>query len=179
MFDLFLILSSAISFALLHASNAWIFSFAQITPHIGWIYLPAFVRLVNVLLLGNLRGTAATALGGVFLMLYGGEAQVAGLLNVACSCSGPLIAVALFQLQTGRQVSLVSIKDLAGVTLLYCVANALVHHLMWTFFEPVQLLKAQQLPWMMVGDFTGAMIGAYGLKWLASRFKIGVPARSE
>ena len=179
MFDLFLILSSAIAFALLHTANGWVFSFAQVTSHVGWIYLPAFVRLVNVLILGNLRGTVATALGGIFLLLGAGEVNVVGLLNVACSCSGPLIAVALFQLQTGRQVSLVSIKDLAGVTLVYCVANALVHHLMWTWFEPAQVLNPQQLGWMMVGDFTGAMIGAYGLKWLASRFKIGVPARSE
>jgi hypothetical protein len=179
MLEIRLILLSAVLFGLLHTVNGWIFSFAQVTPHIGWIYLPAFLRLVNVLVLGNLRGTVATALGGVLLMLVSGSISGVGFLNVASSCSGPLIAVALFRFQTGREVSLVSLKDLAALTLAYCVANALAHHLIWTLFDPAQVLTPEQLAGMMVGDFSGAMIGAYGLKWFAQRFKIGFPARSE
>jgi hypothetical protein len=30
---------------------------------------------------------------------------------------------------------------------------------------------------MMLGDFNGALIGAYALKWTASRFNIGGPAQ--
>lgn len=179
MFEISLILLSAVLFGLLHTANGWIFSFAQVTPHIGWIYLPAFLRLVNVLILGNLRGTVATALGGFFLMLFSGDVGVSGFLNVVCSCSGPLVAVVLFRFHTGRDVSLVSVKDLAALTLVYCVANALAHHLIWTLIEPAKVLKPQQLAWMMVGDLSGAMMGAYGLKWFATRFKIGVPVRGE
>jgi hypothetical protein len=74
-------------------------------------------------------------------------------------------------------VNLQSLKDLGFVTLGYCMANAIVHHLVWSLFDPRQLVVPQQLLWMMLGDFNGALIGAYALKWTASRFNIGGPAQ--
>jgi hypothetical protein len=141
------------------------------------IYLPAFLRMLNVLILGKVRGTLATALGGIFLMDVLNIHSVAGLLNVLCSASGPLLAVMAFQYLTGRDVSLQSLQDLGFVTLGYCVLNAIVHHLVWTLFDPAQLVAPQQLLWMMLGDFNGALIGAYALKWVAARFDIGGPAQ--
>ena len=156
MTNVFLILSSALIFALLHNANGWIFSFAQISPHIGWIYLPAFVRLVNVLILGNLRGSLATVLGSLLLIPFFGEFNGMSMLNAAASAAGPLIAAFIFRLQAGREVSLVSIKDLTILTLIYCAANALTYHLIWMLFDPAQLVKPLQVLWMVVGDFNGA-----------------------
>jgi hypothetical protein len=34
--------------------------------------------------------------------------------------------------------------------------------------EPIQF-------WMALGDFNGALLGVYALKWLAERLKIGWP----
>jgi hypothetical protein len=48
-----------------------------------------------------------------------------------------------------------------------------MHHLVWTWFDPAQLITPQQVWWMMLGDFNGALIGAYALKWTATRFNIG------
>jgi hypothetical protein len=149
----------------------------EITPHVGLIYLPAFIRLLNVLVLGIYRGTLATALGGFFLMMVFSDRSVAGFLNVLCSATGPLLAVLVFRFYTGRDVNLQSLKDLGFVTLGYCMANAVVHHLVWSLFDPSQLVVPQQLLWMMLGDFNGALIGAYALKWTASRFNIGGPAQ--
>ncbi len=173
MFELFLTLLSAFIYPLVHLANAWAFSALEITPHVGLIYVPAFIRLLNVLVLGKLRGTLATALGGIFLMTAYSDHSVVGFLNVLCSASGPLLAVVVFRFYTGREVSLLSLKDIGIVTLGYCIANAIIHHLAWTLFDPHQLVAPQQVLWMMLGDFNGALIGAYCLKWTTTRFNIG------
>ena len=177
MFEIFLTLLSALSYPLIHVANGWIFSSLEITPNVGLIYLPAFIRMLNVLVLGKVKGTLATALGGIFLMMVFKDHSVVGFMNVLCSASGPLLAVILFRFYTGRDVNLLSLKDLAIVTLGYCLANALVHHVVWMIFDPVQLVSSHQLLWMMLGDFNGALIGAYVLKWTASYFNIGGPSQ--
>jgi len=177
MFELFLILLSAFVYASLHLLNAWIFSSLEITPHVSLIYLPAFIRLLNVLVLGKVRGTLATALGGIFLMQVFSDHSLIGFLNVLCSAAGPLLAVLVFRFYTGRDVRLLSLKDLGTVTIGYCIANAIVHHLVWMLFDPRQLVAPHQLLWMMLGDFNGALIGAYALKWAATRFNIGGPTQ--
>ncbi len=177
MLDIFLLLLSAIVYPFLHMANGWIFTSLEITPHVGLVYLPAFMRMLNVLVLGKVRGTLATALGGIFLMQVFNDHSVVGFLNVLCSAIGPLLAVLVFRFYTGREVSLLSLKDLGIVTLGYCLANAIVHHVVWTLFDPQQLVAPQQLLWMMLGDFNGVLIGAYALKWAALRFNIGGPTQ--
>ena len=177
MLEILLTLLSALIYPFLHLANGWIFNSFEFTPHVGLIYLPAFMRRLNVLVFGKFWGTLATALGGIFLMQMLNQQSTVGLLNVLCSASGPLLAVLVFRIYTGREVSLLSLKDLGIVTLVYCLANAMVHHLVWTFFDPAQLVSPQQLLWMMLGDFNGALIGAYVLKWTAMRFNIGGPAQ--
>ncbi len=179
MFELFLTLLSAFFYPFLHVANAWLFSDLEVTPHVGLIYLPAFIRLVNVLVLGKVRGTMATALGGMFLMMVFSDHSMVGFLNVLCSAAGPLLAVFVFRFYTGRDVRLQSLKDIGFVTLGYCMANAIVHHLVWMLFDPLQLVVPQQLLWMMLGDFNGALIGAYALKWTATRFNIGGPVQRD
>jgi hypothetical protein len=53
------------------------------------------------------------------------------------------------------------------------LVNAMTHRLVWTLFDPAQLIAPQQVWRMMLGDLNGALIGAYALKWTATRFNIG------
>ena len=172
MFEILLIPLLALLFALAHAGTVHFLGFAEISPHVTLIYLPAFLRLLHVLLLGKFRGTLATALGGILLMQSQDGIHLVGLMNVACSASGPLLALWLFERIHGRPVCLNSLKDVGLVTLVYCFANAGVHHMLWTIFEPGQLASPQTVVWMMLGDLNGALIGAYVLKWTASRFEL-------
>jgi hypothetical protein len=171
MFELLLIPIFALLFALLHVVTDNFLDFAEITPHVSLIYLPAFLRLLHVLLLGKFRGTLATVLGGIFLMQGLDGINLVGFMNVACSALGPLLALWLFERIHGRPVSLTSLKDLCLVTVVYCAANAGFHHLVWTIFDPRQLASPEMVVWMMLGDLNGALIGAYALKWLAGRFQ--------
>jgi len=163
--NLLLIVLFAILFPVIHVANSWIFKFAEITPHIGLIYLPAFLRLANVLILGPVNGTLATLLGGVFLIEYFGDATGVALLNNLCSAGGPLVALTLFRLNYKRDVELTSLKDLAWLTLLYAFSNAALHHAVWSVMAPAKLVAPSQILWMILGDISGTLLGAYLMKW--------------
>jgi hypothetical protein len=166
-----LILVLALAYPMVHIANGFVFSFAEITPHIGLVYLPAFMRLFNVLVLGPLAGTLATFLGGMLLMRYFDEGLTLALLDVGCSAGGPLVALCLFKAGWRRDVDLSSLKDLTLLTLMYAPSNALLHHLMWSWLDPSRLTSPSQLLWMTLGDLLGALLGAYVLRWGVRRYK--------
>lgn len=161
-----LIILFAIIFPVVHIVNGWVFKFAEVSPHIGLIYLPAFMRLANVLILGRANGTVATLLGGLLLMQYFDEVTSVALLNSLCSAGGPLLALSLFRLHAKRDVELTSLKDLTFLTLIYAIANAVLHHAMWSVLDPSKLVAPVQVLWMILGDILGALLGAYIMKWV-------------
>jgi len=55
-----LILALAALYPAVHILNGWLFDFATINHHISLIYLPAFLRLFNLLVLGPIYGTLTT-----------------------------------------------------------------------------------------------------------------------
>ena len=171
MLELLLLPVFALLFVLLHFMTGWLFGFAELSPNISLIYLPAFLRMLSVLVLGKFRGTVATLLGGMLLMVFLGTVSTAGLANVFCSAAGPLLALWAFERVSGQAVKLTSLKDLSIVTVAYCVANALIHHAVWLAFDLKELGSGVQVFWMMVGDLNGALLGAY----LASRRRDGAP----
>jgi hypothetical protein len=173
MLELLLLPCFAVLFVLLHFMTGWLFGFAELSPNISLIYLPAFLRMLSVLVLGKFRGTVATLLGGMLLMVFLDSVSMTGLANVFCSAAGPLLALWAFERVSGQAVKLTSLKDLSIVTVAYCVANALIHHAVWLAFDLRELSSGVQVFWMMVGDLNGALLGAYLLKWTVSRF--GLP----
>lgn len=169
--NILLILVSALVYPLVHILNGWLFRFAEITPHIGLVYLPAFLRLAHVLILGRVSGTLATLLGSLLLMWHFDTDFSTSLLNSLCSAGGPLVALYLFRWHTGRDVALTSLKDLTLLTLIYAIANAVLHHTAWSVVDPSQLQAPVQVVWMIVGDILGTLLGAYILRWGILRYR--------
>jgi uncharacterized membrane protein len=167
-----LIIAFAVLFPLVHIANGWLFKFAEITPHISLIYLPAFLRLSNVLILGPRNGTLATMLGGVLLMRTFDDNSVAGLLNIGCSALGPIVALVVFKTYTHRNFELTSLKDLSVLTVIYAIANAVLHHLVWSVVDKSQLAEPIQVLWMVLGDIFGALIGAYAMKFSIKHYRL-------
>jgi hypothetical protein len=167
-----LIIALAILFLIVHIANGWLFKFAEITPHISLIYLPAFLRLAHVLILGPRNGTLATLLGGVLLMSTFDDNSIVGLLNLGCSAFGPVVALVVFKTYTRRNFDLTSLKDLGALTLTYAVANAVLHHLVWSVIDKSQLAEPVQVLWMILGDIFGALIGAYAMKFGIRHFRL-------
>ena len=179
MLELLLLPCFALLFVLLHFMTGWLFGFAELTPNVSLIYLPAFMRMLSVLVLGKFRGTVATLLGGMLLMVFLESVSLTGLANVFCSAAGPLLALWTFERFNGQAVKLTSLKDLSVVTVAYCVANALIHHAVWLAFDLKELGSGVQIFWMMVGDLNGALLGAYLLKWTVSRFGLPMPRHTQ
>ncbi len=148
-------------FALTHLANAWLFDQLSLSSHISWIYLPAFLRVAYVLILGPVWGFSAIFLGSLLLGTGADETFVQALVNAGASALGPVLALGLFRLLKERPLQLAHLGDLIQLGLLYALLNAVVHHFCWAFQQPHQLMSVSQLPIMMVGDLLGALVGAY------------------
>jgi len=161
---IFLILALAVLFPATHILSGWLFDFATLNDHISLIYLPAFLRLFNLLILGPLFGTLSTVLGCLLLLQQFNEPIELELLNVACSSAGPLIALIGFKIYWNRQVNLTSLQDLAALTLIYCVSNSVIHHVAWVLMGQSETFALTDVFWMFLGDLNGALLGAYLMK---------------
>ena len=159
-----LVLALSVLFPAAHILNAWLFDFANINSHVSLIYLPAFLRLFNLLVMGPWLGSVATFLGGLILMAYFDEPFLFALLNIVCSCAGPVLAMMSFRIFFNRRIQLTSLADLGVVTVTYAIFNSSIHHVAWFFFDPEKLIDTGALLWMFVGDLIGALLGAYLLK---------------
>jgi len=159
-----LILALAVLFPATHILSGWLFDFATLNDHVSLIYMPAFLRLFNLLILGPLFGTLATILGGLLLATQFNEHLGIQFLNVACSSAGPLMALIGFKMYWKRQVQLTSIQDLAALTLIYCAFNSVIHHVTWVLIGQSQSFALTEVFWMFLGDLNGALLGAYLMK---------------
>ena len=174
-----LVILAGTAFFAVHVLNDWLLKAVEITDHISLIYLPAFLRLMNVLVLGMVWGTLGTALGGALLFFWLQDSLLMSILNTSVSAGGAALSVWLMQIQQGRPLSLSRLSDLLKLSLLYALMNALLHHLLWSFLDPAQLVSPYRIIYMAIGDMNGAILGALGLRWLARNTKLIDMARQK
>ena len=148
-------------FALTHLANAWLFDHISLSYHINWVYLPAFLRVAYVLILGPVWGFTAIFLGSSILGVNFNENLLQALLNAGASAVSPVLALVLFTLLKERTLRIAQPSDLIQMCLLYALLNAVVHHFIWAYQQPEQLMSVSQLPIMIVGDLAGALLGAF------------------
>ncbi|NDC60732.1 MAG: hypothetical protein EBZ60_01735 [Betaproteobacteria bacterium] len=144
-----------------HLFNAWVFQHLEYSLHISWIYLPAFLRVAYVLVLGPSWGFMAIFTGSLLLGGTNDENLLQSLVNACASALGPVLALRLFKLLKERSLQLSRGSDLVQLCLLYAMLNALIHHVAWTYLQPNQLMAVSQLPIMVTGDLVGTLFGAW------------------
>lgn len=176
---LFLAVLAGVLFCVVHLLNGWLLSSFEISNHISFLYLPSFLRLVNVLVLGMLWGTLGTAIGCLLLMPWSQDTVFLSLVNATASAGCAALAVMLMRFMQKRPLSLARFSDLLSLALLYALLNALIHHALWSMLDPSQLVNPNQLAFMMVGDINGAVIGALVLRWLARHTRLVAFARTR
>ena len=174
-----IVAAAAVLFPMAHLFNRWAFEYVEFSHHISLIYLPAFLRLANVLVLGQAWGTLTTALGGILLALWNHNVTWVEGMNVLASSTSGLLSVWLFQIIKERSVRLLEMKDLLQLAMLYALMNALLNHVAWTLVEQDALITVHQLPMMVIGDFLGAMLGALLFSWGAKKLKLDQLARKR
>jgi hypothetical protein len=156
-------------FAATHLANAWLFDHISVSNHINWIYLPAFLRVAYVLILGPVWGFTAIFVGSSLLGASFNENLLQASLNAGASAIGPVLALVLFRLLKERSLRIAQPSDLMQMCLLYALINAVVHHFCWAYQQPEQLLSVSQLPIMVIGDLAGALLGAFLFTFLMRR----------
>jgi Na+-translocating ferredoxin:NAD+ oxidoreductase RnfA subunit len=147
-------------FAGAHLLNGWVFQQFELSVHISWVYLPAFLRVAYVLVLGPVWGFSTIFLGSLLLSSDFDELLLHNITNSVASALGPVLALGLFRLLKERALQLSRMSDLVQMCLLYALLNALLHHVAWSYNQPHQFLSPNQLPIMVIGDLTGAVLGA-------------------
>jgi hypothetical protein len=164
---LFLVLTAGALFCAVHILNGWLLRSIEVTDHINFLYLPSFLRIINVLVLGMLWGTVGTAVGGALLFFFMQDTLLLSVLNTCVSAGSAALAVWCMQIFQQRPLSLTRLSDLLRLALLNALLNALFHHLIWGQLDTNQLVSPNQLAYMMIGDINGAIVGALALRWLA------------
>jgi hypothetical protein len=163
------LLVCAALFALTHITNAWLFEHYSLSTHISWVYLPAFLRVAYVLILGPVFGGGAIFFGSLLLGAESEENTYQAWFNAVASALSPVLALGLFKLLKERKLQLNRISDLIQMCLLYALLNALVHHFCWAYLQPYLLISTTQLPIMVIGDLLGALLGACVFTWFMRR----------
>lgn len=164
---------SGVLFCAVHLLNQWLFHTIEISDHINLIYLPAFIRVASVLILGLVWGTIGTAMGGLLLLNWTHDATLwIGLANLCVSACVAAVSVLVLQLLLHRPLSVTRLADLLRLSVLYALLNALLHHAVWSVIDPTQLLYPIQILEMVVGDVNGVVLGALLLRWASSKIKL-------
>lgn len=178
---LVLALSAGALYCATHMLNAWLFKYLEFSDHISFLYLPSFLRLANVLVLGMAWGTFGTAIGGMLLLLTMNwqETWLLAIANIFVSAGSAALAVTVMQVLQKRKLALTRLSDLLQLAVLNALLNSLTHHAVWSVLEPSLLVDVNQLPYMLVGDLNGAIVGALLLRWLARHTGIIALARER
>jgi hypothetical protein len=162
-----LMLIGSLVYMSVHLANLWVFEFWEVTPNISWVYLPSFLRLANLLILGPFWGTCATALGGAELIFLSNQIfNGLAWLNVLASCSSAVAAYGLLHLMTQRPVALTQFKELLMLAGVYTLINPSLHFILWHLIQAYTETSLQDFVAMAVGDFAGAVLGSMLFVWV-------------
>jgi len=162
-----LMLIGSLVYMSVHLANLWVFEFWEVTPNISWVYLPSFLRLANLLILGPLWGTCATALGGAELIFLSGQGfNGLAWLNVLASCSSAVAAYGLLHVVTQRPVALTQLKELLMLAGVYTLINPSLHFILWHAVQAYTDTSLQDFVAMAVGDLAGAVLGSMLFVWV-------------
>jgi len=162
-----LMLVSSLVYMSAHLANLWVFEFWEVTPNISWVYLPSFLRLANLLILGPMWGTCATALGGAELIFLSNQGfNGLAWMNVLASCSSAVAAYGLLHVMTQRPVALTQIKELLMLAGVYTLINPSLHFILWHLIQAYTETSLQDFVAMAVGDLAGAALGSMLFVWV-------------
>ncbi len=152
----------ALVYVVFYWLNGWLFSTFKVTENIAWIFLPAAIRMVAVLLAGW-AGVAGLFIGSLAVMLPTLQADAAHALTLATLSSVP----SLYAAQAVRWLRRIP-GDLAGMTgrdlLAFGLAGGLANSGVHTLYFMLRAGNLQPLGGfvpMLVGDALGTLVVLY------------------
>jgi len=158
--------------------NQLLFAALEFAPGINWIYLPAGVRLLAILLFAE-----AGAIGLLFIswivcvVEFFPNDPVRSFAGGILASASPYLVYRAMQHFSGLQPSLQNLtpKRLLILSLMFSLASPFLHHLWFALYEDKQDLGASFVA-MVAGDLGGTLAVLYFAKfllWCLSRTRHG------
>lgn len=163
-FRIALALTVGVSYALLFYFNKVIFSSLAVSPVVSWLYLPAGLRLLGVLLAGKSGALGIVAASfGIYLTSNSsglvGEAVFEAFVVGLISGGAPFISFVVARQWGALAPSLLGLRfrDLIVLTLIFAALSAVSHQIFYSVIGVVTNPFDQLIP-MFVGDLLGSLV---------------------
>jgi hypothetical protein len=162
--------ATMLAFVAMLVANEWLFTRLEFVPGINWIYLPAGMRLLCVLLFGNAGALGLLLVSWLACFFYFfPDDDLRSFVGGVLAAAAPWIANRLAQQAFGLHASLNNLSPgrLLVCIVLYSIASPLLHHIWFAVHgDRTDLLHGFIV--MFVGDLTGTLIVVYAMKGLLS-----------
>ena len=140
--------------------------FSELEHHRGahWIFLPAGLRLLSILLLGSI-GAFGIFLGSLLVALTMGQSTPIGMIVESLISAGAPLLIYYLALRYGLSVNLKNLnaKSLFLLATVFAAASALMHSL-WYATQGVAESFAASFLAMFVGNLLGTIIILYVIR---------------
>jgi hypothetical protein len=161
-----MVAATMIAFIAMLAANEWLFTRLEFVPGINWVYLPAGMRLLCVLLFGNAGALGLLLVSWLVCFLYFfPDDTIRSFMGGLIAAAAPWVANRIAQNAFGLRASLANLSParLLVCILLYSLASPLLHHLWFAVRGGTDNLLHSFLV-MFVGDLNGTLIVVYTMK---------------
>jgi len=174
--SLYVVAGIALVYWLLYQLNDWLFTNFEVSKSISWIFLPAAIRVIAVLLFGW-EGVAGLLFGSIVMAFpWHGDASVNSCIVSVLSSISPMLAVTsgAYLMKTKIDLQGLGAKQLFVFALLGALFNSVLQNLYFQLSGTAKTWITGLVP-MFVGDFIGTMIVLYcasmlirfSLRWAA------------
>jgi heme/copper-type cytochrome/quinol oxidase subunit 4 len=152
----------------LYVLNDWLFDRLAFSEHVSWIFLPAALRMIAVLLAGWV-GALGIFLGSLATCIYFlGTSDPSYVVVIAViSALAPTAALLVCARFWGPQLNLtgLSATHLLALSTVAAGFTAIIHNAYFMMLGKVDAV-ASSMGAMFVGDLIGTLIVLYGAKWV-------------
>jgi hypothetical protein len=165
-----MVAATMIAFIAMFAANEWLFTRLEFVPGINWIYLPAGMRLLCVLLFGNAGALGLLLVSWTLCFFYlFPDDYLRSFMGGLLAAAAPWIANRIAQNVFGLRASLTNLSParLLVCIVLYSIASPLLHHIWFALHgDGGNLLRGFVV--MFIGDLNGTLIVVYAMKAILS-----------
>ncbi|MDL2357964.1 MAG: hypothetical protein QFF03_22160 [Pseudomonadota bacterium] len=181
-FQAAMVAATMLAFVAMLAANTWLFARFELVPGINWIYLPAGMRLLCVLLFGDAGVLGLLLVSWLVCFFYFfPDDYLRSFMGGVLAAAAPWLANRVAQQALGLRATLTNLSParLLACILMYSLASPLLHHLWFAVHGDRQHLLHSFLV-MFVGDLTGTLIVVYTAKGLLALLPAprGAPVQS-
>ena len=165
-----MVATTMIAFVAMLAANEWLFTQLEFVPGINWVYLPAGMRLLCVLLFADAGAIGLLLVSWLvcFFHFFPND-FLRSFMGGILAAAAPWLANRVAQHAFGLRASLTNLspRRLLACIVLYSVASPLLHHI-WFYVHGDSGNLLHGFFVMFIGDLNGTLIVIYTMKALLS-----------